>query len=218
MPQATMILTASGFSNPAVLEAFLTSVPNHSVARATIVTTACPDKDKNKWVLLTERNLKDNGFGHVDFTDFETELTKDLSAYHAIYVMGGDPYKLLQCARNANAQNSLHSFFDNGGVYCGVSAGSLIVQSSIIIANELSPAPNEIGMTDFTGFNFTPLTIYPHYNALVEVDVQSFEVRHGIPVTRLKNGDAVILRAPNAAGLHSAKPHFIIEGVEPLRL
>ena len=90
------------------------------------------------------------GFTKIDFVDLEIESDKDFSPYGVIYVCGGNTFKLLKFARQANFKFSIENLLKRNGVYVGVSAGSIIVGPSINIANEVEPDPNTIGLDDLT--------------------------------------------------------------------
>lgn len=188
-----LLLTSTGLSSENIAKkfrSFFTNPGSHAVA---IVTTAAEGKEQNKYSQLAKKQFKEMGFIKIDFVDLEAEPTKDFSSYGVIYVCGGNTFKLLKFAREANFKTSIENLLNQGGVYVGVSAGSIIVSPSINIANEVEPDPNDIGLEDLTGFNITDFIILPHYSLEVEKDTKTFEKKYGVAVERLNDSQAALI-------------------------
>lgn len=163
---------------------------NTSVA---IVTTAAEGKSENKYSQLAKKQFEELGFVAVDFVDLETEPQKDFSSYGVIYVCGGNTFKLLKFAREANFKTAIENLLERDGVYIGVSAGSIIVGPSIVIAGEVAADSNDIGLEDLTGFGITDLIILPHYSPEIEEEVIAFENKYSVKVERLNNSQAILI-------------------------
>lgn len=159
-----------------------------------IVTTAAEEKENNKYSQLAKEQFIEMGFLHIDFVDFETEPTKDFSKYDIVYVCGGNTFKLLKFAREANFKASIENLLKRNGVYIGVSAGSIIVGPSIKMAGEVASDKNDIGLKDLTGFGITNLIILPHYSFEIEEETKSFETKYSVKVERVSNSQAVLLQ------------------------
>lgn len=138
MKKGTLLLTSTGLSSESILNKFA-EVIGGDKPRVAIVTTAAEGKENNKYSVLAKKQFTDMGFDVVDFVDLETQPTKDLSSYRVIYVCGGNTFKLLKFAKEANFKNAVQNLLNCDGVYVGVSAGSLIVGPSIQIAGEVEP-------------------------------------------------------------------------------
>lgn len=193
MNTGKLFLTSTGLSSENVakrFQSFFTDPGTHAVA---IVTTAAEGKEQNKYSQLAKKQFEEMGFTKIDFIDLETEPATNFSSYGVIYVCGGNTFKLLKFAREANFRSSIDNLLKRNGVYIGVSAGSIIVGPSIDIANEVEPDPNDIGLEDLTGFNITNLVILPHYSPEVEEETKTFETKYGVNVERLNNSQAVLI-------------------------
>lgn len=193
MNTGKLFLTSTGLSSENIakkFQSFFTDPAKESVA---IVTTAADGKEQNKYSQLAKKQFESMGFLKIDFVDLETEPTKDFSQYTIIYVCGGNTFKLLKFAREANFKTTVKNLLSRNGVYVGVSAGSIIVGPSIDIANEVEPDPNDIGLEDLTGFNITELIILPHYSPEMEDDTKKFEQKYNVVVERLNNSQAVLV-------------------------
>jgi len=188
-----IFLTALGFYNPKVKEKFETLVGEKKDKNVAIITTAATDKENNKYAKIDKDTFSAMGFNSVDFVDLETEPKKDLSKYDVMHVLGGNSFKLLKFAKEAEFNKSIDQLLSRGGIYIGLSAGSVIMSPSIQLAQEFEPERNtEIGLTDFSGLNITPYTIFPHYTEDLEERIKAFEQKHGVKIYRLRNEDAII--------------------------
>jgi dipeptidase E len=188
-----LLLTSTGLSSENVvkkLQSFLTDLANQDIA---IITTAAKGKEQNKYSQLAKKQLEDMGFLKIDFIDLESESSRNLSSYKIIYVCGGNTFKLLKFAREANFKDSIENLLKRDGIYIGVSAGSIIVGPSIDIANEVDPDPNDIGLSDLVGLNLTDVIILPHYSPEMENETLNFEKKYGVTVDRINNSQAILI-------------------------
>jgi dipeptidase E len=189
----TILLTSTGLSSKNVYDKFVEIKNFKNLKKAVMVTTASADKEKNQYNQMGLSQLKSAGLETVDFYDFENDEPRDLSSYDIIYVCGGNTFKLMKFAREVNFDKDIKSLLERGGVYIGVSAGSLIVGPSIQIANEVHPDKNEVGLTDFSGFDITDLIIFPHYSSDIEEEIKSFEKNNDVKIERVDNSQAILI-------------------------
>lgn len=190
-----IILTAAGFYNPEIIklvEEILPSLPNNKVA---IITTAAKDKESNAFSQLAQKQLSQIGFD-TEFVDLENEgVEKFNNNFSTIYVCGGNTFKLLKFARESNFKKIIEETLKLGGLYIGVSAGSLLIGPSVEIANEVAADGNEVNMTDFTGLNCVDEIIFPHYSEKHEISLLAFERKHNVSVLRLTNNQALFINS-----------------------
>lgn len=193
MNKGFLFLTSTGLSSEAVTEELRRISINSRNTLAAIITTAAEGKEKNKYSQLAKKQFEGMGFIDVDFVDLEAQPEKDLSSYGIIYVCGGNTFKLLKFAREANFKTSIENLLKRNGIYIGVSAGSIIVGPSIEIAGEVAADKNEVGLEDLTGFGITNLIVLPHYSPELEEETKAFEAKHGVFVERLSNSQAAVI-------------------------
>jgi dipeptidase E len=189
-----IFLTSTGLSSKGVYDKFKEIIDLKGFKKAVIITTASFGKENNQYSQLALSQLKSVGFNIFDFYDFENDGLKNLSEYNVIYVCGGNTFKLMKFAREMNFDKEIESLLKRDGIYIGVSAGSLIVSPSIQIANEIHPDVNEVGLTDFNGFNIIDLIIFPHYSSEFEEEIKSFEIKNNVKVERLTNSQAILVK------------------------
>jgi dipeptidase E len=189
----TIFLTSTGLSSKSVYDKFVEIKNSKNLKKAVMITTASTDKENNQYNQMGLSQLKSAGIEVVDFYDFENDEPKDLSSYDVIYVCGGNTFKLMKFSREANFDKDIKSLLERGGVYVGVSAGSLIVGPSIQIANEVHSDRNEVGLIDFSGFNIIDLIIFPHYSPDIEEEIKLFEGKNNVKVERIDNSQAILI-------------------------
>ena len=190
----TIFLTSTGLSSKNVYDKVKEIVDSKGFKKAVIITTASLDKENNQYSQLALSQLKSIGFNVADFYDFENDGLKDLSEYDVIYVCGGNTFKLMKFAKDMNFDKGIESLLKKDGAYIGVSAGNLIIGPSIKIAGEIHPDVNEVGLTDFNGFNIVDLIVFPHYSSEFEEEIKSFETKNNIKVERITNSQAILIK------------------------
>lgn len=193
MNKGILLLTSTGLSSEAVVEKFKELVLSLKNKRVAMITTASEGKESNKYSVLAKKQLVDMGFFQVDFIDFETEPSRDLSPYGIIYVCGGNTFKLLKYAKEANFKDSITNLFKRDGIYIGVSAGSIIVGPSIQIAGEIEADSNDVNLEDLNGLDITNLVILPHYSPKLEEETKIFELKYGVKAERINNSQAILV-------------------------
>lgn len=191
--EGILFLTSTGLSSDNIAQNFKSLAVNPEGQSVAIITTAAEGKEENKYSQLAKKQFESMGFINVDFVDLEIQPEKDFSSYKSIYVCGGNTFKLLKFAREANFKSSIESLLERNGVYIGVSAGSIIVGPSIEIAGEVAGDKNEVGLKDLTGLGITSLIVLPHYSPEVEEETRAFEAKYGVTVDRLSNSQAIIV-------------------------
>ncbi len=88
------------------------------------------------WITSTISDVS-NRFVSIDMCVNLMDLNKDLlDKYSAIYIGGGNTYKLLQDIEDSNFRDLLLSAINNGIIYYGGSAGAIITGSDIATVAE----------------------------------------------------------------------------------
>lgn len=124
-----LILTSAGFDNKAIEHKFIEMVglPVHEIKVVFIPTAAITDEQKSI-IPLCKNDLLNAGIldSNIETVEIDTFLkAEQLLAVHAIYVCGGSTQYLLKQMHKAGFKSQLDVFLDAGGVYIGVSAGSI---------------------------------------------------------------------------------------------
>lgn len=169
-----------------------------SAKKAALVVTADPEyKEKNYHVDRCCRQLAYLGL-EVEIFDFDTQPAGNLSAYGVVELMGGNPYYLLDSIRKHNAGDVLRGVAEKG-LLIGWSAGALVLEKTIALADRYLPQLNFMGLGDLAGLGLTDVQILPHYSkqqkqdAATEEKCRQYERENQCTVLRLNDGEGVVL-------------------------
>lgn len=93
----------------------------------------------------------------------ESEINSDLSKYEVMYVEGGNSYYLLQESQKNNFGSFVRKRIEEGMIYIGTSAGSVITGPDIepVRREETTPLAPELKGTK--AFRIVPFVILPHW-------------------------------------------------------
>lgn len=93
---------------------------------------------------------------------FEELAAKKLENYSAIFIGGGNTYKLLLGLKQSGAYNNIKNYIENDGIVIGGSAGAVIFGYDINIISTMDP--NDVKLDDTKGFDVMKgISIFPHY-------------------------------------------------------
>ena len=130
-----LLLTSAGFENPRVKDRFLAMLPKPPAkARALFIPTAAIDEEARAMLPKCREDLLGAGFlpEHIAEFDLDRPMTaEELGEYDAVYFCGGSTEHLLDRVNASGFARALDKALDNGLVYVGVSAGSLIAAENL---------------------------------------------------------------------------------------
>ncbi len=93
---------------------------------------------------------------------FEELAYKDLQHYAALFIGGGNTYKLLLGLKQSGAFNNIKDYINNNGIVIGGSAGAVIFGYDINVIASMDP--NDVNLTDTKGFDvLSGISVFPHY-------------------------------------------------------
>lgn len=132
---------------------------------AFIPTAADPEKDK--WFVKASRNeLLELGFvvWDVDLKKDSGFIRKKLEKSDILYINGGNTFYLMDLIRKKGVDKYLEQLIENGKIYLGVSAGSIIAGNNISVAG-WKPGwdKNLVNLNDLRGFGWIPYVVSPHF-------------------------------------------------------
>lgn len=124
-----ILLTSTGFENDNIKNKFLELLNcNVSKAKILFIITAANNPDAVRILSkclddLTNCNIPDE---NITIYDMHKLLTQDeINKYNAIYVCGGSTKYLVDRISEIDFKPLLDKYIENGGIYVGVSAGSV---------------------------------------------------------------------------------------------
>lgn len=125
------------------------------------------DPENDKWFVKAARDeLIEIGF-QVEDVDLKIDpalLKHKLEVVDIIYINGGNTFYLLEWVRKSGLAKYLEELINNGKIYIGVSAGSILVCPSIELAGwDPGWDKNINNLRDTTGINIVPFAVSPHF-------------------------------------------------------
>lgn len=130
-----LILTSTGFDNKKIKEKFLeiVNIPSDKIKVIFIPTAAITEKQKTV-VPLCKNDLLNAGILERNIVTYDLDRIMscdEICNSNAIYVCGGSTQHLLGKINETEFYLPLINFLDNGGVYIGVSAGSIVLAKNL---------------------------------------------------------------------------------------
>ena len=93
---------------------------------------------------------------------FDELASKNLQHYAALFIGGGNTYKLLLGLKQSGVFNRIRNYINNNGIVIGGSAGAVIFGYDINIIESMDS--NDVNLTDTKGFDvLSGISIFPHY-------------------------------------------------------
>lgn len=130
-----LMLTSAGFENPTVKAAFLRLAGKEpSQLRALWVPTAAVDEEARAVLAKCMQDLLGAGIPAANIMVYDLKEPmpfEKLRRYDAVYFCGGSPGRLMKRIRNMHFAGPLRRFVEAGGVYVGVSAGSIVAAGNL---------------------------------------------------------------------------------------
>lgn len=124
-----ILLTSTGFDNENIMNKFIELLNvDTNEAKILFIITAANDPDSIRILSgclddLTKCGIKDE---NITIYDMHRLISQDdIYKYDAIYVCGGSTEYLVERIKEINFKSVVGNYIENGGIYIGVSAGSL---------------------------------------------------------------------------------------------
>ena len=130
-----ILLTSAGFETPRIMSVFLEllMVPVER-AKALFIPTAAQDVDAIAVLPECVNDLLRAGISKENITVFDlhdTMADEELQKFDVVYFAGGNARYLLQRINGTGFNQPLARFIGQGGIYVGVSAGSIVAANNL---------------------------------------------------------------------------------------
>ncbi|MEK7588560.1 MAG: Type 1 glutamine amidotransferase-like domain-containing protein [Patescibacteria group bacterium] len=149
-----------------VAEKLVTLVPDVNGQKVAFITTAADTYTEKPWMDADREKLKEMGFEVEDYNIKEKtkdELYEYLKSKDVIFVSGGNTFYLLDHVRKSGFDSVISRLLDEGKIYIGSSAGSMIMSSDIEPSKLLDKPELAPDLTSFLGLGLVDSVILPHY-------------------------------------------------------
>jgi peptidase E len=192
-----LLLTSNGISSKKLRTAFASILEQKIQESKVLVVHTAQKPEHMTFVDKVGKEISLNGILLPNITYLNIAKEKDppnLSDYDAVYVCGGNTYFILDRMRKTGLDKSIKRYVKSGGIYIGVSAGSIIAGQDIRIAGWGSEKDyNRIRLRDLNGLEFTKIAIFPHYMPQLRKEIEEFRKVVNYPVEVLKDGEALLI-------------------------
>ncbi len=164
-----------------------------SKLKGVFISTAAEVEDGDlQWLKDDRQGLIDAGFSLFDYTitgKQHDEIEGDLQDVDFIHVNGGNTFYLLLQARKSGFDRFVRKAVEEGKIYSGSSAGSMIASPNIEIANTIESKIYEEELKTFEGFGITDVITFPHWGS---DSFKEFYLNHRLDAA-YKKGNKIIL-------------------------
>ena len=159
-----MILTSSLYESMGIVKKFLNEKTESK--KILFIPTPTNVDEYKKYIHLTQKVFEDFGYEveNFDISVFSEETVKEkISETKIIFVSGGNTFYLLQELKKKNLISYLREKIENGLLYIGESAGSVITAPNIGYADIVDDKALATELNDYTGLNLVDFYVVPHF-------------------------------------------------------
>ncbi|NQZ01422.1 MAG: Type 1 glutamine amidotransferase-like domain-containing protein [Bdellovibrionales bacterium] len=137
-----------------------------------------------------------------------------LKEFDAIYIDGGNTFRLMDQVRRSHFYELLRKFIHKGGVINGDSAGAIILGSHLETAHFGEDGDdNETELVSYQGLNLLgDIAIHCHYEESEKDQIAEFVNEYGLPVIALHETTGVAIEDFEMKVIGSAKAELYFEG------
>jgi dipeptidase E len=190
-----LLLTSAGFENPHVGAVFTSLLAEPETARVALFMTAARTDIEKRYATACQTELQQAGIRDIRLREMDHAFTaREFDDLDAVYVSGGNTFYLLHKMRDCGFKTALVPFLKRGGVYVGVSAGSIVPGPEIATAGWGGGADaNDVGLTDLTGLEVVDFSILPHFTPDQRAEINALRDRVDYDVLTLTDHQAVLV-------------------------
>lgn len=159
-----MILISSLYESMGIVKKFLNEKTESK--KILFIPTATNVDEYKKYIHLTQKVFEDFGYEveNFDISVFSEETVKEkISETKIVFVSGGNTFYLLQELKKKNLISYLRGKIENGLLYIGESAGSVITAPNIGYADIVDDKALATELNDYTGLNLVDFYVVPHF-------------------------------------------------------
>ena len=196
-----MILTSSLYESIELVKNFLNK--NTESKKILFIPTATNIDEYKKYIHLTQKAFEDFGYEveNFDISIFSEEIAKEkLSQAKIVFISGGNTFYLLQELKRKNLTSYLKERIENGLLYIGESAGSVIAAPDIEYASIVDDKTLATELDDYTGLNLVDFYIVPHFEEepFVESSRNTVELyKDKLDLKLINNKEAILVENNN---------------------
>ena len=196
-----MILTSSLYESMGIVKKILDEKTESK--KILFIPTATNVDEYKQYIHLTQKAFEDFGYEveNFDVSVFSEEIAKEkLSEAKIVFISGGNTFYLLQELKRKNLIPYLKERIENGLLYIGESAGSVIVAPDIEYASVIDDKTVATELDDYAGLNLVDFYIVPHFEEepFVESSRNTVELyKDKLDLKLINNKEAILVENNN---------------------
>ena len=196
-----VILTSSLYESIELVKKFLDK--NTESKKILFIPTATNVDEYKKYIHRTHNAHEDFDYEveKFDVSVFSEEIVKEkLSEAKIVFISGGNTFYLLQELKRKNLTSYLKERIENGLLYIGESAGSVIAAPDIEYASVIDDKTVATELDDYTGLNLVDFYIVPHFEEepFVESSRNTVELyKDKLDLKLINNKEAILVENNN---------------------
>jgi len=189
-----LLLTSNGLENNEISLVFK-NLFNKAITdvKVLFIPTASRTEFELTYVTKSIQELIKLGVSDNNIFSYSPDKQKlsNFDKFDCIYVCGGNTYYLLDVFKKTGFDKQVIKLVNEGLIYVGVSAGSIIAGPNIEITG--TDDENDCKITDLSSLNLTECIISPHFCKDEEEYVADFRKNSIYPVIGLKDNEAIVI-------------------------
>ena len=196
-----MILTSSLYESIELVKKFLDK--NTESKKILFIPTATNVDEYKKYIHLTQKTFEDFDYEveNFDVSIFSEEIAKEkLTKAKIVFISGGNTFYLLQELKRKNLITYLKERIENGLLYIGESAGSVIAAPDIEYASIVDDKTFATELDNYAGLNLVDFYIVPHFEEepFVESSRKTVELyKDKLDLKLINNKEAILVENNN---------------------
>lgn len=118
------------------------------------------------WLDQDRNSLKEAGFKVSNYTitgKTKIQVENDLKDFDVLFFSGGNTFYLLEKIQQAKCAKIIADFIENGKIYIGSSAGSLVAGPDILPIKDLDNIKKAPNIKRYKGLGLVDFVIFPHW-------------------------------------------------------
>lgn len=187
-----LLLTSTGLTAEPNKKAFIKLV-DKPVAKIKIsfVPTAARSEEEITHVKDSFNELLSLGIKEKNIEIVDLSSQTSIDSADVLYVCGGNTFYLLNEFNRYGFSKKINEFVDRGGLYLGVSAGSIVVGPSIKIAEPFDE--NDVNLVNFSALNIVNFSVSPHFCEEEKEIIESIQKSENYTIYPITDSEAVLV-------------------------
>ena len=191
-----LFLTSAGLP-PETTEEFLKLLSQKpEETKICFIATASHPEENKCYVERDRERLWELGFKIIELDlkkENKNSLGDRLKDFDVLFVEGGNTFYLLKYIRESGFDEALKLFLKRGGIYLGVSAGTMVTGLNIESANWKYADKNIVNLKDLTGLKLVPYVFSVHIDESNLDIIKNIANKIDYPVIALTDKQALLI-------------------------